>query len=72
MTFIIDMITGERIFSCQPCSTQQATSNINSNAANEMLVSAEIQSINYQETVPETAPVFVNPDINTLIQKLDE
>lgn len=68
MTFIIDMVTGKRIASDQPCDMPQVTSSIEGPAANETWIMPALQPVCNQQITPETIPV----DITAIVNKLDE
>ncbi len=71
MTFIIDMITGERIATDQPVHKRQAASAINGPAANEALLAPRLQPVCSQETTPSATPEMIPVDIADLIRKFE-
>lgn len=68
MTFIIDMVTGKRIASDQPCNTPQVSSSIDGSAANEPWVMPALQPVSSQDVTPEAIPV----DITEIVKKFEE
>ncbi|MEE9493991.1 MAG: hypothetical protein V3W04_11500 [Gammaproteobacteria bacterium] len=72
MTFIIDMITGERIVTDQPCDKLQTASATNFPAANEPLVLPALQPVCSQEIKPEPTPDIAGLDIAEILENLDD
>ena len=72
MTFIIDMITGERIATDQPCDKLQTASATHFPAANESLVLTALQPVCSQEITPEPTPDVAKLNIAEMLENLDD
>ena len=72
MTFIIDMVTGKRIATDQPCNKQHPATAMDCPAANEILIAPALQPVCSQDIVPTTTVDIASLDIAELVSKFDK